>query len=419
MIKQTPTYRWFLVGVLFFAACLNYADRGAVNSLFPILKDELGMSEVALAATGSVFLWTYALFSPLAGYLGDQLSRCSLVVWSLTAWSLITILTGLALNGSQILVMRALLGIAECLYVPVSIALIADHHPTSTRAKALAIHLCGFYLGVVVGGTVAGFIGDKYGWRAPLFALGMTGLALAAFAKITLVDQPPQITFRTTVPSSGTTSKSLRGALLYPLRIASYYILTIDAFLIAISTYVLITWLPLYFNETFRVSLTESGFHGTFPMQAGNVAGLLLGGYISDSVARRSSRNRMLIHSICYFLAAPLLLAFLWVERIPPLVMFIFMFSTVRAIGQSNSNPLLCEIVAEGHRSAAVGMMNLFTCVAAGLGVLATGYLKREISMGTILGSMSVIVLLAGIILLVGYRCFLSPDLQRLSRSTQ
>ena len=138
---DSPRYKWILVAILFLAASLNYADRGALTAVFPLLRKDLGMSDMALAAIGSFFLWSYALFSPLAGYLGDRFSRSALVTWSIVAWSVVTILTAFVQTTEQLLSMRVLLGIAESLYIPASLALIAEHHATPTRAMAMSLHL--------------------------------------------------------------------------------------------------------------------------------------------------------------------------------------------------------------------------------------------------------------------------------------
>jgi MFS family permease len=193
-------YKWLLVGLLFVVACLNYADRGSLNAIFPLLRKQLGMSDVSLAATSSIFLWSCALCSPFAGYVGDRYSRSAVITWGLAAWSLLMVLTGLARkpaaaqtareDESELLVMRVPLGIAESLYVPASIALIADHHSTSTRGTAFSIHLCGFYAGVVAGGWLSGYIGQAYGWRYSLFTLGVIGVLFAAFAGCVLRDRP-------------------------------------------------------------------------------------------------------------------------------------------------------------------------------------------------------------------------------------
>ena len=78
-LLPSPRYKWLLVLVLFCEAALNYGDRTAITALFPLLRKDLGMSEVALAAVGTFFLWSYGLVSPFAGYLGDRLPRSSLI----------------------------------------------------------------------------------------------------------------------------------------------------------------------------------------------------------------------------------------------------------------------------------------------------------------------------------------------------
>jgi MFS transporter, ACS family, glucarate transporter len=75
--------------MLFAIATLNYADRTAISSVFPLLRADLGASNVALAAIGSVFLWSYAIGSPFARLLADRVSRRRVVLWSLVSWSAI------------------------------------------------------------------------------------------------------------------------------------------------------------------------------------------------------------------------------------------------------------------------------------------------------------------------------------------
>ncbi|MEN6604519.1 MAG: MFS transporter, partial [Bryobacteraceae bacterium] len=163
--KLSPRYKWELVVFLCVVAMVNYADRTAISAVFPLLGAELGMSDVALAALGSFFLWSYAAGSPFAGVLADRFSRSRLVVLSLTAWSLVTIWTGFAHSATELLVTRIMLGVTECAYLPAALALMADHHDTDTRATAMGLHLAGLNFGLIAGGTLAGYLGDHLGWR--------------------------------------------------------------------------------------------------------------------------------------------------------------------------------------------------------------------------------------------------------------
>jgi MFS family permease len=48
---------------------LNYADRQAVFSVFPLLGEEFGLSNVEKGAVGSAFMVVYAAAAPFAGFL--------------------------------------------------------------------------------------------------------------------------------------------------------------------------------------------------------------------------------------------------------------------------------------------------------------------------------------------------------------
>src|SRR6266536_13750 len=92
--RRSTRRAWLLVAFMCVAYFLNYSDRQVVFSIFPILKSELRFTDTELGLTGSIFLWVYALCSPIAGQIGDRFSKRILVVLSLVLWSAVTALTG-------------------------------------------------------------------------------------------------------------------------------------------------------------------------------------------------------------------------------------------------------------------------------------------------------------------------------------
>src|ERR1700759_612112 len=96
-------YKWVVVGVVWLIAGLNYTDRMTIFSVLPVLKKEMGFSDRALALLGSTFLWSYAICSPIGGYLGDRLSRRRVILSSLFIFSLVTFATGLARTANQMI----------------------------------------------------------------------------------------------------------------------------------------------------------------------------------------------------------------------------------------------------------------------------------------------------------------------------
>ena len=67
---------------------------------------------------------------------------------------------GYASTFNQLMVLRAIMGISEALYIPAGLALIADYHRGNTRSLAIGIHMTGLYAGQAMGG-----LGTTYYWN--------------------------------------------------------------------------------------------------------------------------------------------------------------------------------------------------------------------------------------------------------------
>jgi MFS family permease len=103
----TSREKWLVVAFLLFAGFLNLADRVVLFSTIPPLREDLQLSDVQIGSLMSIFLWTYAAFSPFAGYLGDRFSRRRVLIACLGGWSLVTLLTGLVPSAGQLFAARA------------------------------------------------------------------------------------------------------------------------------------------------------------------------------------------------------------------------------------------------------------------------------------------------------------------------
>jgi len=406
---MNSNYKWYVVALLFSVGALNYGDRTAISSVFPLLRDEFNASDVELGAIGTVFLWCYAIASPLAGSIADRVSRKRAIVFSLTAWSVITLITGFVTSMGQILISRAFLGFAEAAYLPAAIALIADYHSSKTRATAIGFHTAGLTFGLIAGGAGAGYLGEHFGWRLGFIILGISGLVLAVVAQLTLRDRPVD-------PSEPVREKSappIWQSVVTLVSIPSCLIIFTEAMILAVGTWIFLNWLPLYFKETYNMSLAGAGFAGTGMLQGAATLGVVAGGYLSDAVAGDRPRRRMLLQTICYALSAPFLLAFLFQPQLAVLNTCIFLFSFISRVGLTNETPLLCDLLAPRLRSTAIGLMNALNCFAGGIGIMTAGVLKSAYGLGGIFGGISGIMLIGSVLTAIGYKFFLARDLAR------
>lgn len=401
--------RWRVVAFLACSAALNYADRSALSSVLPALRTEFALTDVQLGLLGSLFLWGYALGSPLAGVLADGWSRRALVVWSLALWSGVTALMGAANGFLALVLLRLGLGLAECLYLPAATALLADHHGPETRGRAMSIHSLGLNFGVVIGGACAGYLAEHFGWRAGFWVLGLVGIALALAAKYFVADGPAAIASA----AAAAPRVSLAEAARYLLGVPSYHVLLAKAMLAGVGIWIFFNWLPLYFREAFDLSLGAAGFAGTFMLQISTMLGIAFGGWLSDRAAQRGTQRRMLVQGLSYLVAAPFLLLFLSRPGFAVVTLAVSLFSFFRGVGQANENPTLCEVIPVRYRSTAIGLMNTCATAAGGIGVLLAGVLKSTFGLNAIFAGISLLFVIAGAALVYAYRHWITRDIER------
>jgi len=401
--------RWRVAAFLALAAALNYADRAAMSSVLAAVRAEFGASDVALGLLGSVFLWSYALGSPFAGSLADRCSRGRLVIASLVAWSAVTALTGLVGGFPLLLALRLGLGAAECFFLPAAVALVADYHGPATRARAMSFITIGINGGMVLGGGFTGFMAAHFGWRSGFWVLGLGGIALAWAGRSAL---PPPVA--PAADASGPIRRpSFVAALRHLVRVPSYLVLVTESMLSGFGMWMFFGWLPLYFRDTYHMSLAAAGFAGTFMLQLSVMLGIFAGSWISDRVSGGAPHRRMLLYGIFYLVGAPFLLVFLGRPDFPVLAAGIAAFSFFRGLGQANDNPTQCEVVPPRFRATGVGLMNAVSTAAGGCGVLAAGFLKKNLGLDTVFACVAGVFLLAGLVLVVGYRRFMRRDIAR------
>ncbi|MBY0505069.1 MAG: MFS transporter [Bryobacteraceae bacterium] len=399
------TNKWVLVATLFLASALNYADRTSITSVYALLKSDLGFSDAALGAMGSLFLWSYALASPVGGYLGDRFARGPLILASLASWSLITLVTGLAVLPWHLLALRVALGIVEAAYLPAAFALVAAYHGPSTRGAALGIIALGNAAGLVGGGTLAGYLGEHYGWRAPLITLGAAGLLLAVVCRFLLPMDPAE---------PATAEKlSYRQAATELLRVPSIAVLAVAGLLTSIGGWIFINWLPLYFHENFGLSLARAGFLGSSLVGLSGAATLAVGGWVSDRVAMGGAHRRMWMQAALILCAAPVLLTFLATRQQTAIMIALVAYSVLRTSADVNILPLLCDLTNSSQRSTIFGLTNMVNTMAGGAGVLAAGLLKSSAGLNGVFAGVAGILLLDAALLFACCILYLHRDLVR------
>ena len=368
MSNTLASRAWLIVGVLWFAAFLNYLDRNMILTMRGSVKEAIPMTEAQFGLLTSVFLWVYAGLSPFAGYLADRFSRSRVIVLSLFIWSAVTWATGYATTFHQLLAARALMGISEACYIPAALALITDYHRGATRSLATGIHITGITVGSGMGG-IGGWLAERHGWSYAFILFGFIGVAHSLVLLFTLRDAPREgtETAATTNFLEAITSLFKRGSFLLLLGIWG---------LLGLAGWALAGWLPTYFGERFELSQGTAGFSATGYLAAAMFVGALVGGAWADRWSRTNPRARILVPIIGLCVAAPAVFLAAHTLSFPVAITGIMIYGVARYFTDVNMMPVLCLVADPRYRATGFGVLNLAACLVGGLAIYAGGMLR-------------------------------------------
>jgi MFS family permease len=168
---QRQATRWLALTVLLAGGFLPPVDFFIVNVTLPSIHVSLGASPAELQLVISVYAAGYAVFLITGGRLGDLYGRRLLFLVGLGAFTAANLCCGLAATPVQLLLARALQGVAAALLVPQVLGAIRALC-TNERDLARALSAYGVMMGLAAvtgqfaGGAVVQWNPFDLGWRA-------------------------------------------------------------------------------------------------------------------------------------------------------------------------------------------------------------------------------------------------------------
>jgi MFS family permease len=400
------SYKWLVVLMLWVVCFFNYADRQAIFSVFPLLKSEMGLSDVQLGIVGSSFMWVYAAFGPVAGLIGDRLRRKTLVIAGLVFWSLITLATAASTEYTHLIIFRALEGFGEAFYFPASMSLLSDYHGPATRSRAMALHQSSVYAGTIAGGSVAGLLGQHYGWRSSFYLFGASGILYGVLLLLLLREPARQQIASTTEASADlkTTAANVVATVRELFGNPMVRLLTtvfVGANFVAM---IFLTWMPSFLYRKFDMSLAMAGLSGTAYLQIASVFGVASGGVLADHLARRYAGGRMMAQAVGLLFGVPFIFVAGWTLSVPVLILALAGFGYFKGIYDANIWASLHDVVRAERRASAVGFMNSIGWLGGGIAPVAIAAAGERFGMSASISANSIIYLLIALLMIYGIR---------------
>lgn len=281
---------------------LNYLDRYVAAAVLPLIMADFKVSYSRGGMLQSLFIVTYSVVSPLAGWLADARPRLRLAAIGVLIWSCATFLSGLAPTFAVLLIARAMSGIGEATYAVVTPSLLADSFRPEKRARVLAIFYAALPIGTALAYGVGGYLGSTQGWRAAFLVVG--GPALFLVLVLFILREP----IRGAFDARAAQEKTAVGLLpsLRALRLRKSYIYnTVAQVIFTFSLGGLAYWVPTYLVSERKMPLEVANYRFGFILVVSGFIGTLAGGHIGDLLARRYRSAHFTFSGIVTIAAVP------------------------------------------------------------------------------------------------------------------
>ncbi len=409
--ETPPSYKWQLVALLCVAFFLNQGNRQIYSTVLTQIKAAtdaggLGLSDVQAGMVASVFIACYGLCVPLAGFAGDRLRRKWQIMFSLLAFSIGTLMTGMV-GGlvALILFYGVLFGAGEAFYYPPATSLISQFHEKS-RATAFSIHQSALYLGIMFSGYFSGYLARtmEMQWRAPFLVFGAAGIIWTVVLLFCMRDTPNQKTAgtvaRVSVRETLTHIASKRSALMLALAFGCMVYVDVG----------FKTWTPTFLIEKFGFAPEKAGFSAVFYHFVCAFVGVMIGGRLTDRLALHRKTIRFEANAVGLLLGAPFI--FLMTRGSSEWFCFAMLglFGLFRGIYDSNLFASLFDVIKPQYRATATGLMLSFAFLVGSFSPTVLGFFKMRFGLPFGLASLSASYVLGGVIILIACALFFRKD---------
>jgi predicted MFS family arabinose efflux permease len=182
-MKADEKYEWGLVALMFCIWGTLFLDRMSVLYIAPVIAPDLHITQSQIGQFAAVIALTWAVSTLVFGLISDRFGRRRVLIPMIFLFSIMSFVSGLAQNFHQLLLARALMGIAEGPCWTVMNAIVERSSSPQTRARNIGLVVSAAALvGLALAPVLSTQIAAHYGWRTAFFVAGAPGLILGVIA---------------------------------------------------------------------------------------------------------------------------------------------------------------------------------------------------------------------------------------------
>ena len=373
--------RWTRVlGYLLALYIINFIDRNNIGfAVIGGMNKDLHIGPAEAGLSGGIFYLGYILLQIPSGILVERYDAKTLIMLFSVAWGVVAAATGFARNGTELLILRFLLGLIDGGVWTMILVVLARWFPGRERATANSIWLTCLPLSFIIMGPISSLLLSAFDWRALFIIEGLPAIGLGLLYFLRSASRPEDapwlsaterahILAAPSLQPDAVSHGGERAAILdrrVLLMSATYCFWLVGAA-------GLFMWVPAIIKSLANHGMVATGLLSTLPYLAA-LLGLLVIGRLSD----RTGHRKRLVSLSLFGLGLFLLISVLVHNEILSLAFLIcagfFLFAPHAPFWA-----IPAELFAAGQRGAAMGMISLIGNIGAFIGPYAVGYVRQE-----------------------------------------
>lgn len=323
--------RYLIVILTFICTCVCYIERVGFSIAYTAAADAAGVNQSSKGIILSTFYYGYACSQVPGGWAAQKIGGRRVLLLSFVLWSLTCAFVPLDPNRVSLLVIaRLLVGVAQGFIFPSIHTVLAQWVPPHERSRSVSLTTSGMYFGAAAGTLVLPSLVKFRGPQSVFLAEAALG-AMWSLLWLKCASDPPRSEHpKATAAGFGETVLPIRGgpkekvengghsakALKIPWKkiILSLpvWAIVVNNFTFHYALYVLMNWLPTYFELGLQHSLEEMGSSKMIPylnmFLFSNIGGMLADHFITRRIFSVTS-TRKLLNTVGFVVASFALMA--------------------------------------------------------------------------------------------------------------
>ncbi len=185
--ENEKLYRWLIAIAVMMSAVMELIDTSAVNVSIPYIAGNLSATIDEATWVLTSYLVSNAIVLPLTGWLASRFGRKRLLMTGVAAFTVASVLCGLAPTLTVLVLCRILQGTFGGTLQPTTRAILLEAFPREERGHAMALWGVGIVVAPILAPVLGGWLTTDHSWRwvffinIPISAAGLILVHLFVF----------------------------------------------------------------------------------------------------------------------------------------------------------------------------------------------------------------------------------------------